>query len=197
MTRRQSGVSSVRQWGAPTSVFYCIPFQLTAGCHVGTIGRRASDNKILIMTTISKLDVATELLTQALRLFLEGKAYFAALNLAGAAEEVFGKFVEEHGGVPALHNMRDVALHFAERFRDEGDEYVPLSKAKQQMADLINHAKNTTKHRITDVDFDPKEEAQDLLDRAVDNYSWLKLRLNLSAIDLMNDYLDARHRKPK
>ncbi|KWA39974.1 hypothetical protein WL27_15065 [Burkholderia multivorans] len=142
------------------------------------------------------LDVATELLTEALRLFLEGKAYFAALNLAGAAEEVFGKFVQANGGVPALHSVRALALKFEEALREDGDEVSPPTTEKD-MADVINHAKNMTKHRITDVDFDPKEEAQDLLDRAVQNYNSLQSLLNLSEIALVNDYLDVRHKRPK
>ena len=45
---------------------------------------------------------------------------------------------------------------------------------QKKMAELINEAKNKTKHKngIDDsaVNFDPKSEAYELLDRALDNY---------------------------
>ncbi|WP_175660592.1 hypothetical protein [Burkholderia ambifaria] len=147
------------------------------------------------MAATSKLEVATELLTEALRIYLEGKAYFASLHLAGAAEEIFGRFVQDEGGVPAFHNMRDAALLFEKLCLEDDGEPAPSSGAAKAMADVINNAKNATKHGIADVDFDAKEEAQDLLDRAIDNYSSLQFRFKLPEIDQLHDYHNARYRK--
>lgn len=147
------------------------------------------------MAVTSKLEVATELLTEALRIYLEGKAYFVSLHLASAAEEIFGRFVEAEGGIPALHNMRDAAVLFEKLCFEDDSEPAPRGDAAKAMAGVINNAKNATKHGIADVDFDAKEEAQDLLDRAIDNYSALQSRFSLREIDLLRDYYDARYRK--
>ena len=147
------------------------------------------------MAATSKMEVATELLTEALRLYLEGKAYFASLHLAGAAEEIFGKFIEVYGGIPAFHNMTGAALLFSELYREDDSAPSPRVEAGKAMAAIINNAKNTTEHGITDVDFDPKEEAQDLLDRAIDNYYALQSRFNLRDIDQLRDFHEARYRR--
>lgn len=54
--------------------------------------------------TIPKLLVAKELLDQALRLYYEGEAYFAALHLAGAAQEIFGKTLTSLDHESAFNN---------------------------------------------------------------------------------------------
>jgi hypothetical protein len=145
------------------------------------------------MAVTSKLEVASELLTEALRLFLEEKSYFASLNLAGAAEGILGKFIENIGGVPAFKNMRDTAVLFLERDDDGGS--VPRGDPVRDMADLINSAKNSTKHGIIDVEFDPKEEAQDLIDRAIENYYTLQSQFDLRQIDQLHQYHEIRYRR--
>lgn len=143
------------------------------------------------MPATTKLEVATELLTEGLRLYLEGKAYFASINLAGAAEEILGGYVRENGGVPAFDSTRDAAVRFSKFFRaDDGKSNLG------DMANVINDAKNSTKHKRgkTDnyVDFDPKAEAYDVLDRAVDNYYKLQSRFNLREIDDLRNFNNAR-----
>ncbi|WP_244818569.1 hypothetical protein [Caballeronia sp. Lep1P3] len=145
------------------------------------------------MAVTSKFEVACELLNEALRLFLEGKSYFASLNLAGAAEEILGKFIESNGGVPAFKNMRDTAVLFLQR--DDDGESAPHGDAQKDIADLINSAKNSTKHGITDVKFDPKEEAQDLIDRAIENYYTLQSQFDLRQIDQLHQYHEIRDRR--
>lgn len=80
---------------------------------------------------ISKIDAAVHQFGWALRLFLDHKAYIAAITLAGAAEEMLGKVLPE----PSAHETLKKMLA-AEYKMDENivsDEY-------------LNHARNWVKH---------------------------------------------------
>ncbi|WP_235576603.1 hypothetical protein [Pseudomonas taeanensis] len=115
-----------------------------------------------------KLKVATELLDRALCMYYEGNSYFAALHLAGGAEEVLGAYVERSGRESSFKSLLHGAVKLSKFFGD-GVE----SKTKD-IAAIMNYAKNRTKHMDEEGDdhvyFDPKVEARDLLDRAVSNY---------------------------
>ena len=69
---------------------------------------------------------------------------------------------------------------------------------QKKMAELINEAKNKTKHKngIDDsaVNFDPKSEAYELLDRALDNYYNLMSIFGLQETELMRQF--NRKRRP-
>ena len=115
-----------------------------------------------------KLQVAVELLDRALRMYYEGNSYFAALHLAGGAEEVLGAYVERSGGESSFKSLQRGAVRIS-KFLNGGEE-----SSSQDIALVMNHAKNRTKHMNSEGDdhvfFDPKIEARDLLDRAVSNY---------------------------
>jgi len=51
------------------------------------------------------LIVACEQLEVALRLFFEGKEYFAVITLAGAADELLGAFFKAKGGTTSLEEL--------------------------------------------------------------------------------------------
>jgi hypothetical protein len=120
------------------------------------------------MRPTPKLEVACELLDRALRLYYEGGSDFAALHLAGAAEELLGRHVELAGGEPSFKSLRAAAVRLSKYLSEDGAE----SEAKD-IAALMNHAKNATKHmgsKDAHVLFDPRSEAHDVLDRAVTDY---------------------------
>jgi hypothetical protein len=120
-------------------------------------------------TPTRKLLVATELLDRALRLYYEGNSDFAALHLAGAAEELLAKHIEAKGGESSFTNLRDAAVGLSKYLNESGEASTPKS-----IANVMNHAKNATKHMALKDDqlvfFDARSEAHDLLDRAVSNY---------------------------
>lgn len=122
-----------------------------------------------MVVPIEKLQVATELLDCALRMYYEGNSYFAALHLAGGAEEVLGAYVERSGGESSFKSLQHSAVKLAKFLNDGGVESTP-----KDIAAVMNHAKNRTKHMDLEDDnhvyFDPKIQAHDLLDRAVSNY---------------------------
>ena len=65
------------------------------------------------MDATSKLDIATELLDRALRLYYERDSYFAALHLAGAAQELLGAHVRTHGGISSFQSLKDSAVRLS------------------------------------------------------------------------------------
>lgn len=124
-----------------------------------------------------KLLVAADLLDRALVLYYEGNSYFAALHLAGGAEEILGAYAERLGYESSFRSQQDGAVRLS-KFLNDGIEAKP-----KDIADIINYARNRTKHmdkRDDDhVHFDPQTEACDLLDRAVSNYYSVMNRYNL------------------
>jgi hypothetical protein len=115
---------------------------------------------------VEKLDIACELLDRALRLYYEGDSFFASLHLAGAAEEVLGVYAEKCGTPSSFNSFRSAAAKLAKVMGDAKNE----EAAMRVMGELMNRAKNQTKHGHGAVAFDAREEAKDVLDRAVSNY---------------------------
>ena len=119
--------------------------------------------------TFDKKCVALTQLETAIRLYFEGEDYFSAITLAGAAEEILGKLVTEKGLDNSLESLKVAAVKIHKRLF--GSETTP-----KNIADVANRARNAMKHLNATVGstltFDPKENAEDMLNRAVDNY-WL------------------------
>jgi hypothetical protein len=124
-----------------------------------------------------KLRVAIELLDRALRMYYEGDSYFAALHLAGAADEILGVYVERKGDDSSFNSLQAGAVKISQ-ILDPGAESKP-----KDIKSLMNYARNRTKHidkaGDDDVHFDPKTEAFDTLSRAVSNYYMLMRYFNL------------------
>lgn len=136
---------------------------------------------------IEKLVVATELLDRALRMYYEGNSYFAALHLAGGAEEVLGAYVERHGGESSFRNLQQSAVTLSKLFN--GD----VESEPKEIAHVMNRAKNSTKHMNSggdddQVDFNARAEAHVLLDRAVSNYYTLMNFYKLPETELVRRF---------
>jgi len=116
-------------------------------------------------------DLARQHLETALALFAEGKDYASVVTLAGAADEVFGKFLVAEGKENSLEALKRAvaAIHL----KLYGEPTPP-----KHIADRANKAKNSLKHwDVGDpklVKFDLKQESIDMLSRAIDNYWLLK-----------------------
>lgn len=136
------------------------------------------------MKATEKLVIATELLDCALRMYYEGNSYFASLHLAGGAEEILAAYVKRHGGTSSFESSRDfiVMVSKTDFVKNSTENDVVELKAKCT-GDLMNRAKNTTKHMHEKDDgfvhFDAQTEAKDMLNRALNNYYQL-----MSFIDL-------------
>ena len=115
----------------------------------------------------SKLEVATQQLDTALRLYFQKKEYFSAITLAGAAEEIFGVYLKIHNQTNAFDNHLKSSLNVYHWLHEtEG--------SRDQMHKTINRIKTASKHmqgkHDTSIVCDAREEAKDILDRAISHY---------------------------
>lgn len=62
-----------------------------------------------------KLDIADEMLEGAITAFLDSKQLFVALNLAGVAEELYGKVIRINGGMNSQSSLIELAKTIATR----------------------------------------------------------------------------------
>lgn len=133
-----------------------------------------------------KLLVAVELLERALATYFEGKYFFAALHLAGGADEILGVYVNRLGEDSSFETLRDGAVRIS-KFLNEGKE-----STARDIAVIMNYAKNRTKHMDKtgddDACFDPVIETVNLLDRTVSNYYRLMNYFNLSEVELVDRF---------
>ncbi|SRR6266511_602076 len=130
-----------------------------------------------------KRAIAQQQLETALRLHEEGQDLFSVITLAGAAEEILGQMLTERGVTSSLKSLTDAAdaMHRVLFKQDVG---------ARQFANRANRAKNSLKHhdpgQPQTLTLDLREEATDMLDRAVTNF-WL---LEQSATPAMKRFTD-------
>lgn len=130
--------------------------------------------------TYDKQTVATHQLETALRLFFEAADYLSVITLAGAAEEILGKLLAAKGIENSLDNLKTAVSAIHEHLYGE-----PLTKTAA--AQRANLARNHLKHHDPDdsptVTLDAKQEAEDLLNRGIDNFWLLEKRLTPAMAD--------------
>jgi hypothetical protein len=133
-----------------------------------------------------KLSVAVQLLDRSLSMYYQEDSYFAALHLAGAAEEIMGVYVEREGHESSFNSLHAAAVKISQSLDEEGE-----TKPKDIIG-LMNHARNRTKHidkeGDDDVHFDPKTEAFDILNRAITNYYTLMKYFDLDETDNLHRF---------
>ena len=122
-----------------------------------------------------RTELALSQLETALRLFAEGKEFASVITLAGAADEVFGKFLAATGRENSLESLK----------RSVGEIHMKLygeATPPKQIADRANRARNSLKHWDNGdpeiIKLDLRVEACDLLYRAIDNYWALETKLS-------------------
>jgi hypothetical protein len=139
---------------------------------------------IVSLQAYAKQSIALAQLETALRLFRTGDELISVITLAGAAEEILGKLVRKRGQDNSLDSLKKTAAAIHERlFSERIDTSV--------IADRANRARNALKHLTAGgdpVSLDLREEAVDILNRAVDDY-WI-LETNLTAA--MDSFLRAQ-----
>ena len=119
----------------------------------------------LVYDTILKSELAYSQLNVAIEFYTSSKEYPAVVTLAGAAEEIYGKLVQQRGGKTALKGITErlCEMHRA-AFNEEPNE--------KDYVNIRNRTRNELKHIGTGGDFtaDLEYEASELLERALHNY---------------------------
>jgi hypothetical protein len=139
---------------------------------------------IVSLQAYSKQSIALAQLETALRLFHVGDDLISVITLAGAAEEILGKLVKKRGQDNSLDSLKKTAAAIHERLFSE-----PIDTSV--IADRANRARNAMKHVTAagdPVSLDLREEAVDILNRAVDDY-WI---LETSLTPGMDSFLRAQ-----
>ena len=127
--------------------------------------------------THSKIVIAVEFLNTAADLWCDGSAYFAAMHLAAAAEELTGKACRHAGRV----NHFDERVKYVTRAVDG----LGLTNVQKRVSELMYGAKNSIKHFSSPEDAEvalvPRDEASNYIRGAYQNFCELGLQELLSA----------------
>ncbi len=89
-------------------------------------------------TDIDKLEVADEMMESAIESFFDKERYFSALNLAGAAQEIYGKWVRASGGKDLPSQSLDIM--------EKVSKASGAAFSRREYQKIGSHAKNTIKH---------------------------------------------------
>lgn len=118
----------------------------------------------MAVQTFDRKCIALAQLETALRLYFEGEDYFSVVTLGGAADEIFGKLLTARGVENSIESTKKAVAAIHLKLYGE-----PLEP--KIVADRANRARNALKHINKDspptVTFDAKEEAKDMLNRAM------------------------------
>lgn len=136
-----------------------------------------------------KFDVAIEMLEWSIKAFFSGSGYYAAIHLAGAAEEVLSVYLRspDYELTPAADSFTALFLHLSEpKSRQE------TKKLKDWLFERMNDARNSVKHKRGHGDglvaFNAEVEAVDIIERAIENYSLLASKLPLRDVPSILDF---------
>lgn len=117
--------------------------------------------------TINKLDVAAAQLETAIELYFSNGCRISVTTLAGAAEEILGRYLEIKDQETALAEMVRIVCLLHKKRCGTTPKHAPIKAS-------ANFAKNSFKHMAFEDDFDiavdVEDEAIDMLNRAIDNY---------------------------
>lgn len=121
--------------------------------------------------THDKLDIADEMLDAAIAAFLDSKQFFVALNLAGIAEELYGKHIRLNGGMNSQSSLIELAKAMA---RADGD----FETTDKDLFNVSVKHKNDIKHLDTEeqrfIEIDVEDEARAAIGCALTNHNLLR-----------------------
>ena len=137
--------------------------------------------------SVTKLDIARELLDRGLRLYYQGDSYFSSLHLGGAAEEILGEYLRRSGLTSNFQSWRTSGVALVNAMSDGDDAWT-----SDEMGKAMNYAKNRTKHLDQSesdvVSFNPEAEATELLERTVSDYYQLMSVHDLPETELISRF---------
>lgn len=127
------------------------------------------------MNKFDKLTIADEMLEKAIEIYLDDKKFFSALHLAGAAQEIYGKWLRINGG----QDFSKIMLDNAEKIFDK-----PINRKAIKESD--KHSKNTIKHFNNASDryalLNPQLDSFMQISEAVTEYMMLKREVTANVL---------------
>ena len=121
-----------------------------------------------------KLDIADEMLEAAITAFLDPKQFFAALNLAAVAEELYGKIIRLNGGMNSQSSLIELAKDIA---HFDGDVSLTENELRKDLYEVSVMYKNAIKHVNNEADrfiaLDVEDEARATIGCALTNHNLL------------------------
>lgn len=122
-----------------------------------------------------KIDIAYSLLKTACFLYKQ-KDYLAVINLAGASEEILGKYLKRMGKKNSLESMKEGFIKVS--------KFYNRNITDKKAGDFLNRVKNASKHYNEQddndkyVEMDIKVDSEDLLIRGLTNLWRLEKELS-------------------
>jgi hypothetical protein len=117
---------------------------------------------------LTAIEIAEHQLFRALQMWSE-EDYISCITLAGAAEEILGKRMRKLGLEPSFDNLKGTIVLLAQHFGDNPENIDKI------VAEMMNQTRNELKHYSGEeaLEFDLKSDAEELLERAISNYTSL------------------------
>lgn len=127
------------------------------------------------METVDKIQIAEEMMTAAIVECREYCRYYAAINLAGVAEEVYGKLLWLAG----KQTMRDEIIESAVELENaEGDPFLTRKDIKRAASYFKNAIKHMDSKNDRFMQINAKSEAEFAIAEAMENRDKLILPKN-------------------
>ena len=127
-------------------------------------------------TRISKVEIARTQLVEAIDLFLSGK-FLCAITLAGAAEEIFARLLNQRGDISVVEESFKAIQHI----REKTGLSVMSGKTKHEIFSEWNSARNKLKHHGKEDDevltINLFDEAYWMIKRSLTNAKRLEIRI--------------------
>ena len=121
-----------------------------------------------------KLDISDEMIEAAIIEFLDHRRYFAALNLAGVAEELYGICARING----KKNSQDGLIELAQALAKNNKHEKLSVKGWKKVA---NYSKNAIKHLEDEsdikIELDSFDEARAMIGSALSNHTLLSRKM--------------------
>ncbi|MCU7874998.1 MAG: hypothetical protein KZQ91_19865 [Candidatus Thiodiazotropha sp. (ex Lucinoma borealis)] len=147
------------------------------------------------MNEYPKLNIALEYLEAAIEEREVHQRYFAAMNLAGVAEELLGKIIRSGGGRDQLTRTVDDLELIQERISEHLEWEQQLRK--QGLKKLLGSTKNSIKHMDSASDsnaklyFDVEDESKWLIQAAIRNLDILDIYHSGTVKSFVENYAEA------
>lgn len=135
-----------------------------------------------------KTDIACEFLSRAIELYLRGDSYASSLHLAGAAEELLAVIVRAlpdatgAAGKTALDQMKEAIVAISQPSTAQ-EALATAEWAHRRMTDPKNSVKHMYGLHDAGVKFNIREEACDVIDRAISTYMQLSAKAQLPEVN--------------